>query len=470
MNEENFELELTQDESINEIEQIVLANALNHCKEIDDIFLQLKSEDFDSINNRIIFVVLNELRTENKKIDILSVINFIDTNQNYQFENYKDYLIELNSKFMHQPNILQYLEIIKNNSIKRKFSEFAKTLESTNLDIISSKEKLWNLEKQFLDITNNKKTKEMEKIGKIVEEYSKKLEQIINQSQDITGTPSGYPSIDKVTNGFQGGDLIILAARPGIGKTALAINFLLNASKEILKDSNHLDNHSNGNQDIVLMFSMEMGNLQICQRIVSIESGVDMNSIRRGTLDSIQITSISDTFSKLNDLPLYIDDTSDLTVLDIQSKIKQLANDKNIKLIVIDYLQLLKDTRKNSSLNRQQEVANISRMLKAIARQYNVPIIAIAQLSRKIEERRGDAKKPLLSDLRESGSIEQDADMVCFLSYKDEEMANDKKDFNNVIVEFLIAKNRNGAVAKLDLLFVKPLSKYYDANLKKDEY
>lgn len=464
MNNNILDLNLNKDFSIDEIEKIILANAFNGCKEIEEIFLYLKPEDFDNSNNRSIFAVLEKLWAENKNIDVLSIINFISTNNEFQFENFVSYIIGVDSKFTYQQNIIQYIDIIKNNSIKRKFLDFAKTLEDTDLDVISAKDKLWNLEKQFLNITSNKKTKEIEQIGKIVEEYNKKLEQLINQTDELTGMASGYPSIDKITNGFQGGDLIILAARPGVGKTALGINFLLNAAKN-LKDKQDLNfGEQTSKQDIVLMFSMEMGNIQICQRIVSIESGVNMNVTRKGNLDSMQWTSISESISKLYDMPLYIDDTSDLTIVDIQSKVKQLSNEKNIKLIVVDYLQLLKESRKSFNINRQQEVANISRSLKSVARQFDVPVIAIAQLSRKIEERKGDSKKPLLSDLRESGAIEQDADLVCFLSYK-EETNEDKKDFNNVIVEFMIAKNRNGAIGNVDLLFVKSLSKYYDASL-----
>ncbi|MEF9984881.1 MAG: replicative DNA helicase [Malacoplasma sp.] len=464
MNDNILDLDLNKDFSIDEIEKIILANSFNVCKETEEIFLNLKPEDFELSQHRLIFAVLEKLWAENKKVDVLSVINFISTNNEFQFEDFVSYIIGIDSKFAFQQNIVQYIDIIKNNSIKRKFSDFAKTLEDTNLDVISAKDKLWNLEKQFLNITSNKKTKQIEQIGKIVEEYNKKLEQLLNQTDELTGITSGFPSIDKITNGFQGGDLIILAARPGVGKTALGINFILNAAKSIKDKAEIEPTKSTDKQDIVLMFSMEMGNIQICHRIVSIESGVNMNLSRKANLDSMQWTSISESISKLYNMPLYIDDSSDLTIMDIQSKVKQLSNEKNIKLIVVDYLQLLKESRKSVNINRQQEVANISRSLKSIARQIDAPIIAIAQLSRKIEERKGDGKKPLLSDLRESGAIEQDADLVCFLSYK-EEVNENKKDFNNVIVDFMIAKNRNGAIGNVDLLFVKSLSKYYDASL-----
>lgn len=448
------------DESVSEIEQIVLSHTFHKSKYIDDIFLQLQPDDFGEYENRIIFITVSKFRTEGKDLDILSVLNYFDANQEMQFKNYKEYLNEIDGKFTHQQNILQFIDILKNASIKRKFQEFAKTLSTTDIDVISARDKLWTLEQEFLNITNNKKTKEIESIGKIVQEYNKKLEQIANMEETLTGTTSGYYSIDKITNGFQGGDLIILAARPGIGKTALAINFLVNAAKNINENKKE-----NEKDKIVLMFSMEMGNLQVCQRIVSEESGVEISATRK-KLDSLQSSLISDAISNLYNLPLYIDDSSDLSIIDIQSKIKQISNDKDIKLIVIDYLQLLKGSKTNANMNRQQEVASISRSLKALARQHNVPIIAIAQLSRKIEERKGEGRKPMLSDLRESGAIEQDADLVCFINYKDDTKENEsKKDLNNVMVEFIIAKNRNGAIGSVDLFFSKPISKYYDASV-----
>lgn len=460
----NDSKEEINEESVFEIERIVLSHILNKGKFIEDIFLQLQPSDFGSYENRNIFINLLNFKIEGKDFDLLSLINYYDDNSEMQFNNYREYIIQTNIKFTHQQNIIQFIDIIKNASIKRKFVDFAQTLNSTSIDIISSREKLWSLEQEFLNITNNKKSKEIESIGKIVQEFSKKLEQISSQTELLTGTTSGYASIDKITNGFQGGDLIILAARPGVGKTALAINFLVNATKDILENRS---NQENDKDKIALMFSMEMGNLQVCQRIVSIESGVEINAIKTGQLDSLQTSLITDVISNLYNLPLYIDDSSDLSIIDIQSKIKQMSNDKEIKLLVIDYLQLLKGAKTNINMNRQQEVASISRSLKSLARQYNIPVIAIAQLSRKIEERKAEGRKPMLSDLRESGAIEQDADLVCFINYKDminNENNSSKQDLNNVVVEFIIAKNRNGAIGSVDLVFNKSISKYIDVS------
>lgn len=315
--------------------------------------------------------------------------------------------------------------------------------------------------KRFLDITNSNKTKDVETLSEIMIEYHKKLESMKGRIETLTGTTSGYYELDKITNGFQPEDLIILAARPGIGKTAIALNFLLNAAKEFAEWNLKKDHTEK--EKMVLMFSMEMGNNQISERLVSIQSGVDISVNKRGNWNETQWLSNIDAISSLSAYPIYIDDSSNLSIIDIQSKLKQLSINKEVKLIVIDYLQLLKGPNtKSQQVNRQQEVASISRTLKSIARQYNVPIIAISQLSRKIEERKGEYRRPILSDLRESGAIEQDADIVSFLNYKVEEDAYNKSDKKNsdVVVEYIIAKHRNGATDSVDLLFKKSIGKY----------
>lgn len=451
-------------DSVVEAEKTILSIVINKGKDYDEVFLSLKAEDFYDYKCRIIFVTLEKFREDGKDIDLTTLMDYVEQNKECQFDGYKEFILNIDLKYSHQQNTRQILDIIQNASIKRQINEFAKTLQSTNLDVITAKEKLWTLEKDFLNITNNKKGKEIESLSKILIEYQKKIDQLMNLEDSLTGISSGFDSIDKLTNGFHGGDLIILAARPGVGKTTLAINFLINAAKKLQKIN--VNRNENEKEQIVLMFSMEMGNVQVCQKIVSAVSYVDIGMNKKISLTDIQKKAVSDAVSKLSTYPLYVDDTSDLSIIDIQSKIKQLSTNKEIKLIVLDYLQLLKSTSKNAAMNRQQEVAFISRTLKSIARQFDVPIISIAQLSRKIEERKGDAKKPLLSDLRESGSIEQDADLVCFINPK--EIGTSKEgdiqvNQSRIVVEFIIAKNRNGATGLAELVFDKPYSKYEDS-------
>lgn len=463
----NNNLENTfNNESIDEIEKIVISHILNKSKYIEDIFLNLNDDDFNNYNNKTIFKVAYNFKLEAKEIDLLSLINYFELSHDHKFSNFKSYLVSIDSKYLFQQNIMQYIELIKNASMKRKMNAFAKEISKTDINILSYKEKVWELEKKFLDITNDTKSKSIESISEIVEEYSKNFEKNLNKfSDELTGITSGYYSIDKITNGFQEGDLIILAARPGIGKTALAINFLVNASKKINENKNN-DLNNNDLEEVVLMFSMEMGKLQVCHRIICQESGVELGTSRKHNLSSLEKNMVSNTITNLATLPIFIDDSSDLSIMDIQSKIKQISSNKKIRLVIIDYLQLLKGPKIVANTNRQQEVAIISRTLKSLARQYETPIIAIAQLSRKIEERKAEGRRPMLSDLRESGAIEQDADLVCFINYKEDfnnKETFEKADLNNVMVEFIIAKNRNGSIGSVDMLFAKQISKYFDA-------
>lgn len=459
------DLQLKEIQSVFEVEQILISHILNGGKYSEDILLSLLPNDFGNKNHKIIYTTIMNFHQNATSYDTFSLLNFFENNEGKDFLECKQIIIELQDKFLYQENIKQYIDLIKSESINRQIKKLGNEMLTSNLDFMNSKDKLWDFENKFYEIHNSKKNKDVVAMSAIIEEYSKTFEQTKYISADgLTGLTSGYVSLDKITNGFQGGDLIILAARPGIGKTALAINFLVNGAKRLQEENEANAHNDEEKQKIVLMFSMEMGKLQICQRIVCQESNVELSVTKKGKLDSLQSGLIYDAMTNLSKLPLYIDDTSDLSIIDIQSKLKQLSSKNEIKLIVVDYLQLLKGAKTNMQINRQQEVATISRSLKGLARQYNVPIIAIAQLSRKIEERKSEGRKPMLSDLRESGAIEQDADLVCFINYKEsmEEIVK-KQDLNNVMVEFIIAKNRNGSIGSVDMLFCKPISKYYDA-------
>lgn len=448
------------DQSISMMEKNVLSAVMNSHKDAEDVFLLLSPIDFDIPENRILFNTVLKLKSDGKNVDYLSLINFIKNNDKYSFNNFEEYIIDVYSMFNYENNIKGYIELIKINSISKQLNSFGRKLQDLKLDVMNYGDVLWELEKEFLDIVNSKKHREIESISKIIVDYQEKLDLLKKHKTELTGCPSGYSSLDRITNGFQPGDLIILAARPGIGKTAISLNFLLNAAKELYEINRLKD--KNEKEEVVMMFSMEMGNEQICERLVSIDSTVDITITKRGQWDSLQWNSVCNSIAKLSILPIYIDDSSNLTISDLQSKVKQISSNKKIRLIVVDYLQLLKAPSGGIGQNRQQEVANISRTLKSIARQYEVPIIAIAQLSRKIEERRGEAKRPILSDLRESGSIEQDADLVTFLNYKDTDSYENSQNGDSIMVEYIIAKHRNGSTGIVDLFFEKTIGKYIE--------
>lgn len=458
--QELFLQEEMLDDDVEIIERNILSSILNNHKDIDDIFMSLMPVDFTSPNNRLMYSASIKLRNEGKMINNFSLISFIKSNNQYHFDGYEEYINEIYALYDFNSNVKGYIEILKVYSISTQLKTFGKKIQDVKLDVTNWKDIIWNLEKEFMEITNAGSGRDVEDMSSIMAEYQAKLKLLKNRSDDLTGTTSGYKNIDKITNGFQPGDLIILAARPGIGKTAISLNFLLNSAKEFA-EFNRTKQQSE-KEKIVLMFSMEMGSSQLCERLVSIDSNVDITITKRGQWDSIQWDSVSNSISRLSTFPIYVDDSSGLSIFDLQSKVKQLSATKDIKLIVVDYLQLLKATQSGSSQNRQQEVATISRTLKAIARQFNVPVISIAQLSRKIEERKGESKRPILSDLRESGAIEQDADIVTFLNYADVDGYENSNSNGTVMVEYIISKHRNGSTGIVNLAFDKRIGKYME--------
>ncbi len=450
------------DEDIEMIEKNILSSILNNHKETDDIFLSLIPLDFSSPKNRLMYSASSKLRNEGKMINNFSLITFIKNNNQYQFDGYEDYINEIYALYDFNSNVKGYIEILKIYSISCQLKSFGKKIQEIKLDVTNWKDIVWELEKEFMEITNSRSGRDIEDLSTIMADYQNKLNLLKDRSDELTGTTSGYPSIDKITNGFQPGDLIILAARPGIGKTAISLNFLLNSAKEFAEFNR--TKQPNEKEKIVLMFSMEMGSNQLCERLVSIDSAVDITITKRGQWDSIQWNSVSNSISRLSTYPIYVDDSSGLSIFDLQSKVKQLSATKDIKLIVVDYLQLLKAAKSSANQNRQQEVATISRTLKAIARQFEVPVISIAQLSRKIEERKGESKRPILSDLRESGAIEQDADIVTFLNYADNDSYENSGANGIVMVEYIISKHRNGSTGIVNLAFDKRIGKYMEVH------
>lgn len=449
------------EENNDEIEATIISCILNNHAETEDIFLELDPNDFKNPNNMKIFLVCKKLKTEGKQHSYLDVLDFFNqnkTNKEFFFTNFQEYIENINNLYTFEATVTNLIDISKKNSLVNKIQKFGSKLLGIEMDVINYSDRIYEIQTEFLEILNSKKNNEVKALSELLPEYQIRLEKISNHSDQLTGCPSGYEEIDKITNGFQPGDMIILAARPGVGKTAISINFMLNAAKELYQENLATPNEKPKG---ILMFSMEMGNSQICERLVAVESCVDINTTKRGTSTKVESFSVSEAITRLSEYPILIDDSNNLSIIDVQSKIKQASLKYDLKLVIIDYLQLLRGPEiRGMQHNRQQEVSNISRIIKQVARQYEVPIIAIAQLSRKIEERKGDQRKPILSDLRESGSIEQDADIVSFLSYKEENEENISKNTNESVVEYIIAKHRNGETGQVELLFKKSIGKY----------
>ena len=283
----------------------------------------------------------------------------------------------------------------------------------------------------------------------MVSEAYKQIEAARLHGTGITGVQSGFTELDRITSGWQRSDLIILAARPGMGKTAFVLSLARNAAI--------------GFNRPVAVFSLEMSSVQLVQRMIASETGIASDKLRKGTLDNTEWQKLVSMTGKLSSAPIFIDDTPSLSVFDLRSKCRRLKQMHNIELIIIDYLQLMRAELDNKGGNREQEISAISRSLKAIAKELNVPIIALSQLSRAVEAR-GGSKRPQLSDLRESGAIEQDADMVTFI-YRPEYYGMEFDEDNNPtkgVAEIIIAKHRNGALDTVRLKFINHLAKFTD--------
>ncbi len=441
-------------EKNDEIEQKVLSILLNDENVALEVISTINIDDFLNEVNRIIYKEIINLFNLERKIDPTILLSRLKQYDNDYKEPLKIVLFRIINLYVNSLDLEKYLVNLKKNAIAYKINDFGDNISEKIFDFDNFDEELWTIQKELQAIINSlNQNSGLLTLDELGEEYNSALEKIRLQNNSLSGTTSGFSSIDEFTNGFQAGDLIILAARPSMGKTALALNFLLNAAKSCEPD------------ECVVMFSLEMSARQLMERIICIESGLNSYSLKKGTWSDEDQRLINDCIEKVRTLPIIIDESSNASILDIQSKLKKISTTKKIKLVVVDYLQLVQGSNK-IGINRQQEVAQISRALKAIAKDLSTPLIAVAQLSRKIEERKGPDKKPILSDLRESGSIEQDADLVTFLDYDRQEVDDSnsnnfiKKYESTMIVDFIIAKHRNGATGEIKLGFEKTSGRY----------
>jgi replicative DNA helicase len=453
---------ITNNQLIEPIEHELISEILNDPTLAEDAILKLEPRDFISKPMAIIFNTIVKLRSDAKTISEHTVLNYLSTHKEMQFDDYELEVQTLANKFVSTTDFKDHIDLIKNASIKRQLNDFANEIINTDMDITKFNELLFNFQDRMATITSAKRSDKIASIATIAASYSQDLQKNLNHDHELTGTPSGFSLIDAKTNGFQPGDLIILAARPGIGKTTLALNFLVNAAK----DCKERDEQKHNN-DIVLMFSMEMSSKELCNRMVSNHSMVDLSPANRRKLRGIDRQAVNNSIDVIGELPIYIDDDSSLTIMDIQTKIKQMAMEHTIKLVVVDYLGLLKGpTTHSNNYNRQAEVSMFSRTLKQIARSNNIPILVLAQLNRNIEQRnrKTDSTRPMLSDLRDTGAIEQDADIVSFLSkiVSDEadENDNNQKETPIIQVEYNIAKHRKGPTGPVNLDFNKAISRF----------
>ncbi len=430
-------------------ENKILSILLNSTESCGIIFSKLSYKSFSLSKNQTIFTELFKLFNKNKVIDSLSFINYLKNNNLLEKSGGSKYLADLFNDYLNDDYLENYLKIVLENSNRLHLKSVLNYLKLNINNHTKSSEILINEIQESLESIQEIYLDNLVNVGAITKEVFEKVDKLSKDEYAFTGISSGYQELDKMTTGFQQGELTIIAARPSMGKTALALNIALNVSTNKLY------------KKPVVFFSLEMPNDQLASRLAAMVARIDLQKIRTGQNINPQEWSRLEQYKQIsNTLTLYFDDSPGLTVLQLELKLKKIkSQNKELGLVIIDYLQLL--TISNYRDSRQQEISKISRQLKTIARKLDIAIICLSQLSRRVESR--EDKRPIMSDLRDSGSIEQDADLVMLLyrasyyqSYQnDPNMESDNTNHNNDNVEVILAKNRNGPTGKINLIFAK---------------
>lgn len=428
-----------------EAEKAVLGSAFLSKTALQKMCDELSSEYFYSEANAKIFETLQELNDESSPIDITIVTNRLSDKKILSQVGNIEYLSEIIDSVPSASNVEYYINIVKEKMVGRKIIETATEIAN---EAYASEDSIYDVldsaEMKMLRIGNMRKTTEFQRIQDVAFREQANLEKLAEQGSEITGLATGFFEFDKLTAGLQPNQFIIIAARPAMGKTAFALNLATYAAMHSGKS--------------VAVFNLEMSAEQLANRILQSLGQINGSKMRTGRLEHNDWKRLNEAISKLSDTNLFLDDTPGITIGEIRSKCRRLSNsDKGLGLVVIDYLQLITGPAKTAG-NRQQEVSEISRSLKTMALELGVPVIALAQLSRAVESR--EDKRPIMSDLRESGSIEQDADIVSFLYRDDYYNKEARRDDNASITEFIIGKNRSGPTTTIELLFRKDTSTF----------
>jgi len=401
----------------------------------------LVPEDFYRIAHQKIFQTMLDLSDKGSAIDVVTVTEELSARKELEDVGGLSYLMELANAVPTAANVSYYAKIVEEKSILRRLIRTAtKIVEDSFTREDEVEELLSEAEKKIMEVANRKNAGDFKHVKDVLVQTYDKIEQLQNRTGDVTGIPTGFTDLDRMTAGFQRNDLIIVAARPSVGKTAFALNIAQNVAVKAREN--------------VAIFSLEMGAEQLVMRMLCAEGNIDAQVLRTGALSPEDWSKLTIAMGTLSNAGIYIDDTPGLRVNEIRAKCRRLAQEKGLGMIVIDYLQLIQGSGRRGE-NRQQEVSEISRSLKALARELHVPVIALSQLSRGVEQRQD--KRPMMSDIRESGSIEQDADIVAFL-YRDDYY--DKETENKNMIEIIIAKQRNGPTGTVTLAFKKEFNKF----------
>ena len=436
-----------------DLEEAVLGAIMLEKSAFDVVAEILKPECFYIDAHQRIFKVMQGLQQKNQPIDILTVVEELKSKEDLEAVGGPYFVTRLTNAVVSSANIEAHARIVLQKFIQRELIRISgEIINDSYEDSTDVFDLLDEAEGKLYEITNNHLRKNFDKIDDILVKTVARIEDMRHKNEDITGVPTGFPTLDKVTYGWQPTDLIILAARPSVGKTAFALNLARSAAMHPTKPTG------------VAFFSLEMSASQLVQRILSAESEIWLEKIARGKLEEHEMKQLyAKGIQRLSTAPIYIDDTAALNIFELRAKCRRLKNKHNVGLIIIDYLQLMSGAT-GSNTNREQEISNISRNLKGLAKELQVPIIALSQLSRAVESRKEGNKIPQLSDLRESGAIEQDADMVMFL-YRPEYYdinQNEMGESNKGETHVRIAKHRNGSLENIKLRGLLHIQKFIE--------
>lgn len=432
-----------------DLEEAVLGALMLDKNAVAEVIDILRPEAFYKEAHSKIFSAIQQLFHTTQPVDILTVTQQLRKNGDLDLAGGPFYITQLTNRVASAANIEFHARIVLQKFIQRELIRISsETIRDAFEDTSDVLELLDKAERNLFGIAESNIRRKYETMSGLVAKALKEVETAASQKSGVTGVPSGFTELDRVTAGWQRSDLIIIAARPGMGKTAFVLSLARNAAVQFNKP--------------IAFFSLEMSSIQLVNRLVSSETEIDTEKLKKGRLEAHEWQQLNMRVTPLTNAPIYIDDTPALSVFELRAKCRRLAAEKKIELIIIDYLQLMVGGQDNKNGNREQEISHISRSLKGIAKELNIPIIALSQLSRNVE--RSQTKKPQLSDLRESGAIEQDADMVMFI-YRPEYYGLTETEDNlpaTNLAEIIVAKNRNGALKSVNLKFLGKLTKFAD--------
>ncbi len=432
-----------------DLEEAVLGAMMLEQNALTNVIDILKPEIFYKDSHQKIFSAIHELFANSQPVDILTVTQALKKRGDLDVVGGAYYISMLTNRVASAANVEYHARIVLQKYLQRELirisSEIIKESYEDSKDVFDILDKA---EKELFAVSETNLRRNYEDMKSLLKDAVLQIEKAKDQEGHISGIPSGFSALDRITAGWQKSDLIVLASRPGMGKTAFVLSMARNMAVEFKKP--------------IAIFSLEMSGVQLVTRLISSETELDANKLKRGQLQQYEWEQLNARINSLTDAPLYIDDTPALSIFELRAKCRRLKAQHNIQMVIVDYLQLMSAGTDNRG-NREQEISNISRSMKSLAKELDIPVIAISQLSRAVETR-GGSKKPILSDLRESGAIEQDADMVLFIYRAEYYKITEDEEGNSTLgkAELIIAKHRNGSLGEVPLRFIDRFAKFVD--------